>query len=135
MKRPVIACAGLLAGTVAFADNVAGVDRLLCATVEIIVCVEAADCYTVLASEVGVPDFVIVDVEEKLLSTTAASLERRTTPVTYVSRADGLIYLQGVDTGRAFSFVIEELTGRATVAVSRDGATVTVFGACTDAET
>jgi hypothetical protein len=135
MKRPVIACAGLMAGTVALADNVAGVDRLLCATLEIVVCVEAADCYTVLASEVGVPDFVVIDLDEKLVSTTQASLEYRTTPVANVNRADGLIYLQGIDLGRAFSFVIDEATGRVTVAVSRDGATVTVFGACTDAET
>lgn len=36
--------------------------------------------------------------------------------------------------GRAFSFVIDEATGHMTVAVSRDGLSVSVFGACTDAD-
>ena len=37
-----------------------------------------------------------------------------------------------MEDGRVFSFVIDEATGRMTVAVSRDGISVRVFGACTD---
>jgi hypothetical protein len=33
--------------------------------------------------------------------------------------------------GRAFSFVIVEKTGMASIAVAREGMTVSVFGACT----
>jgi hypothetical protein len=51
-----------------------------------------------------------------------------------VTKADGHVYLQGVDNGRAFSFLIDEETGRVTVAVSRDGLTVSMFGNCTTAE-
>lgn len=134
MHRIVIASAGLAASTAVLADNIAGVDRLLCAPGEIIVCVEADECYTALAAEVGVPDFVIIDLDRKVVSTTASSPEARSTPVANVNRADGVIYLQGVDVGRAFSFVIDEASGRVTVAVSRDGATVTLFGACTNAD-
>jgi hypothetical protein len=122
----------LLSGT-ALADNLEGVDRLLCATGEIILCVEGDECYTVLASDIGVPDFVVVDLGAKTLSTTEASQQNRSTPIANVSRSDGRIFLQGVERGRAFSFLIDEVTGRVTVAVSRDGATVSVFGACTTA--
>jgi len=134
MNRIVIASAGLAASTAVLADNIAGVDRLLCAPGEVIVCVEADECYSGLAADVGVPDFVIIDLDRKVVSTTASSPEPRSTPVANVNRADGFIYLQGVDLGRAFSFVIDEETGRVTVAVSRDGATVTLFGACTNAD-
>ena len=134
MNRIVIASAGLAATTAVLADNIAGVDRLLCAPGEVVVCVEADECYTALASEVGVPDFVIIDLDKKMVSTTASSAEARSTPVANVNRADGVIYLQGIDVGRAFSFIIDEETGRVTVAVSRDGATVTLFGACTSAD-
>jgi hypothetical protein len=65
---------------------------------------------------------------------TKASQENRTSPITTLSRTDGNIFLQGIEGGRAFSFVIDEETGRVTVAVSRDGLTVTVFGACTDTD-
>ncbi len=35
--------------------------------------------------------------------------------------------------GRAFSFVVVEETGMVSIAVARDGVTVSVFGACTPA--
>lgn len=134
MKRTVVAAAGLMVSGVAFADNLQGVDRLLCAVGEVVACVEASDCYPIHPSEVDVPEFVIVDVKGKLLSTTKASERNRQTAVQTVHRADGYIYLQGIDLGRAFSFVIDEATGHVTVAVSRDGVSVTVFGVCTNAD-
>jgi hypothetical protein len=134
MARFVLAMAGLLVGGAAAADNLAGVDRFLCATAQVIVCVEDGECFTVPPAEVDVPEFVIFDVRNKALSTTQASGLNRTTAVASVTRADGFIYMQGVDTGRAFSFVVNEATGHITAAVSRDGAAVSVFGACTDAD-
>jgi hypothetical protein len=134
MRRSIIASAGLLIGGTVAADNLTGVDRMLCATGELTVCIEGDDCYAIQPSEVDVPQFVIVDVKAKTLSTTKASARQRTTAIQSVSRADGLIYLQGVDNGRAFSFVVDEEIGRLTVAVSRDGVTVTMFGNCTTAE-
>ena len=134
MKRCLIACLGLLPGPVALADSVAGIDRLLCATGRIVLCFEDGECYPVLAGEADVPPFVVIDLEERLMSTTRASSENRTTAINSVVREDGVLYLQGVELGRAFSFLIDEASGRVTVAVSRDGFSVTVFGACTDAD-
>jgi len=48
-----------------------------------------------------------------------------------LERDGGLIFIQGVEMGRAFSFVISESTGMLSVAVARDGKNVSVFGACT----
>jgi len=133
MKRLVVASVGLFGG-IAAADDLRGVDRLLCAAAEVTVCGEGIDCFTVPSWEIGVPEFIVVDIKGKMLSTTKASQENRTTPITALSRADGNIYLQGIEAGRAFSFVIHEETGLVTVAVSRDGLTVSVFGVCTDAD-
>ena len=41
------------------------------------------------------------------------------------------IVIQGFERGRAFGFVIEEASGQASVAVAREGVTVSVFGVCT----
>ena len=65
------------------------------------------------------------------MSTTATSGENRMTPIRGVTREGGEIVLQGFEAGRAFSFVIEEETGMASVAIAREGMTVSVFGACT----
>jgi hypothetical protein len=134
MKRTVVASASLLVGGAALADNLQGADRLLCAVGPITICIEDADCYSAHAAELGVPDFVILDLKNKKMQTTKASEENRTTPFATVSRTGGAIYLQGIESGRAFSFVINEATGRLVVAVSRDGASVTAFGTCTNAK-
>ena len=134
MKRSMVASVGLLASGVALADNVEGADRLLCAPEQIMICVEEADCYPAHASDLGVPDFVIVDLKNKKMQTTKSSEQTRTTAFSSVSRNGGKIFLQGVENGRAFSFVINEITGSLTVALSRDGVAVSVFGSCTNAK-
>jgi hypothetical protein len=84
--------------------------------------------------ELGVPDFVVIDTKKMTISTTKSSDQNRSTSFNSVVKSDGLIYLQGMEGERAFSFVIDEATGRMTVAVSRDGLSVSVFGACTDTD-
>jgi len=134
MKRSMVASVGLLASGVALADNVEGADRLLCAPEQIMICVEEADCYPAHASDLGVPDFVIVDLKNKKMQTTKSSEQTRTTAFSSMSRSGGKIFLQGVENGRAFSFVINEITGSLTVALSRDGVAVAAFGSCTNAK-
>ena len=43
------------------------------------------------------------------------------TPIRTLERDNGLIFLQGFEMGRAFSFVIAEETGMASFAVAREG--------------
>ena len=134
MRHIYLACVGLIAAGVADAENLAGVDELICATGQAKVCLETGDCYSATSWELALPDFVVVDLGKKLISTTKSSLENRSTEVTIVETEEGVIYLQGIDRGRAFSFVIDEATGRMTAAISRDGLSVTVFGACTSTD-
>jgi hypothetical protein len=42
--------------------------------------------------------------------------------------------LQGVENNRAYSILIEEDSGLLSAAIARDGITMSVFGACTDAD-
>jgi hypothetical protein len=133
MKKLAMVFAGMLSVTVVQADNVEGIDKMICAAAQVQICIENDACYSATPAELGVPDFVVIDVKKKVISTTNASVENRSTKFASVVRSEGLIYLQGIEGGRAFSFVIDEATGRMTVAVSRDGLSVSVFGACTDA--
>jgi len=115
----------------ALADDLHGVDRILCTSVSATICTVDGDCETDLPYNWNIPQFIEIDLTRKMLSTTKASGENRQTPATSLQRADGWIYLQGVEGGRAFSFVIDETTGLVSVAVARKGLTVSVFGACT----
>ncbi len=131
MRKLAIACTGLLASSMALAENLEGADDLLCAAGQVQVCFENGDCFSVAPWELSMPDFVVIDTQEKTVSTTKASGQNRSSPFTSVERSGGKIYLQGLESERAFSFVIEEYTGTMTVAVARDGFSVTVFGVCT----
>ena len=131
MKKLAILLAGAAIGGMASADGVVDVDEMVCATGQVQICLESDTCYAASAMELAIPDFVVIDTKARKISTTRASGEDRSTAFTSFSRADGVVFFQGMESGRAFSFVIDEATGRMTVAVSRDGMTVTVFGACT----
>jgi hypothetical protein len=134
MKKLMMAFAGLLTSGLALADDIRGVDEIICAATQVQICIENDTCYATTPSDLDVPNFVVINTKKKTISTTEASDLNRSTAFTSVVRADGLIYLQGIEGGRAFSFVIDEATGLMTVAVSRDGFAVSVFGACTDTD-
>ena len=133
MKKLLIAGLGLAVFAPVAAEDVTGVTRMICAAGQAQICLETGECYAAMPFELGVPDFVIIDTKKGTISTTKASGLNRSTEFAKSDRKEGLIHLQGVEGGRAFSFVIHEQTGRMTAAIARDGLSVTVFGACTAA--
>ena len=134
MKNLLVAGLGLAVSAPVAAEDVTGVTRMVCSSGQAQICLETGECYAATPFELAVPDFVIIDTKKGVISTTKASGLNRSTEFTKSERKDGLIYLQGVEGGRAFSFVIHEATGRMTAAIARDGLSVTVFGACTAAD-
>jgi hypothetical protein len=131
MKKLLVTALGLAVSATVAAEDVTGVDRMVCAAGQAQICLETGECYAATPWELSVPDFVIIDTKKGVISTTKASGEDRSTTFTRSDRKQGLITLQGVESARAFSFVIHEATGRMTAAIARDGLSVTVFGACT----
>lgn len=134
IKRLCGALAGFVAGLsagIAMADDLTGEDRFLCAPASVLVCLDDGTCDSVTPWELNIPQFIHVDLDDKRLSTTEASGENRQTVVDTALRENGRIVLQGFEGGRAYSFLIDEVTGYLTAAVARDDLTVTVFGACT----
>jgi len=115
----------------AAADDLKGAQSLLCTPLEATLCSDDADCVSESPWDLNIPQFVEIDLKAKRMSTTKASGEDRSTPMRTVEREDGVIYIQGIEGGRAFSFVISESTGALYVAVARDGKSVSIFGACT----
>lgn len=133
MNRFLLFGAGLFVAVSAWGEDVTDADRLLCSVSRVVLCAETGECYDMEPWEADLPQFVIVDTGKKLISTTRASSRPRSTPIRTFMREDGQLFLQGHEAGRAFSFVIDEATGIVTVSVARDGISVSVFGACTDA--
>lgn len=116
--------------SISAADDLTGQDRMLCTAVEATRCMESGSCTSELPWNLNIPQFIEIDLKAKTFSTTKASAENRATPIRSVAREEGLIILQGYEAGRAFRFVIHAESGMASVAVARDGLTVSIFGAC-----
>jgi hypothetical protein len=127
----ILALAALGAAAVLRGDDVAGKDRILCTAVQATQCTPDGQCKNALPWELNIPQFLEIDLKNKTATTTKASGENRSSPIGDVSREGGLIVFQGVQNGRAFSFVISEASGMASIAVAREDLTVSIFGACT----
>jgi hypothetical protein len=112
-------------------DDLTGQDHILCTAVQATKCTADGDCTSEPPWNLNIPQFLEVNLKDRKVSTTPASGENRATPIKSLERENGLILLQGTEGGRAFSFVIVENTGMASIAVARDALTVSVFGACT----
>jgi len=115
----------------AVADDLTGADKVLCTAIEATRCSVDDECWTGLPSSFNIPQFIEIDFKEKQVATTAASGENRATPFKNLERKDGVTYLQGVEGGRAFSFVIHDATGSLSVAVATELGATLIFGACT----
>jgi hypothetical protein len=113
------------------ADDIRGHDAILCTAVSAMLCTDDGDCAVEQPWTLNIPQFLELNLKDKVVSTTKASGENRSTPLRTILREDGVLFIQGVEQGRAFSFVIKEETGMLSAAVARDGKTVSVFGACT----
>ena len=104
---------------------------LLCAASEVLECEAGAECHRGDAESVNLPLFVTIDVPRKVLSTTEAAAEQRTTPIRHVERLGGHLTLQGGEGGRAWGLIIAQDTGKLTATVTDDRLGFVIFGACT----
>ena len=111
------------------ADDLRGADKLLCTAVQATRCSADDECRSGPPWNWNIPQFIEVDLKKKKLA--AASGENRVTPIKNLERNDDVLYLQGVEGGGAFSFVIDEATGSLSVAVATQAGTTMVLGACT----
>ena len=118
MKPIVLISAFTLVASAAFADNIENTDRILCSTSRIIVCFEDGECIDAHPWELNIPQFVVIDAKKMTLSTTKSSGENRSTPIRTLQRDNGKLILQGIEQGRAFGFVIDEVSGLLTASSS-----------------
>ena len=136
MKRLAIAAFGLVGLALvgpAWADDLTGVDRFICSAGSVSACCDDGQCASGTAAELGVPQFMEFDLTQKRVSTTKASGLNRSTAIDNLKRENGIIVMQGVENGRAYSFVVDEKQGTlsATVAVQEAGCNIIGFGTCT----
>ncbi len=114
-----LAVTALLVAAPLPADDLTGAERFLCTAVQVKACYDDGECLIVPPWELNIPQFIEVDLEARTLATTEASGQNRSTRIKNLERHAGQLVLQGFENGRAFSFLITEETGMASIAVAQ----------------
>jgi len=115
---------------VALASDFDGSEKLRCVPTDATECSGAGECKRVTVEEINIPRWITVDFKKKQLGGTDSDGEGETTPVENVRTADGQTILQGAESGRAWSMVIDQMTGDMTIAIAGDETGFVLFGVC-----
>ena len=121
-----------------FAGDFDGTKPLLSAVIKVFECSENGDCKQVTPENVGMPQFFIIDMNEKKIFPTKASGIRNISKIENVERVDGKLILQGAEDGQmdvrdgtGWTIAISEETGKMVMTASGDQVGFVAFGACT----
>ena len=115
---------------VSLAADFDGSKKLRCVPTDATECSGAGKCERVMVEEINIPQWITVDFKKKTLSGTDSDGEEETTAIENVRTADGQTILQGAEGGRAWSIVIDQMTGDMTIAIAGDETGFVLFGVC-----
>lgn len=109
---------------------------ILCASLEVLECVDGEGCEGVRPEEVSAPTFMRINVKKKEVS---ASVERPPTRIDHIEEVENRLVMQGVEDGRedeidgaGWTISIDKSTARMVATVTVDQAAIVIFGACTE---
>jgi hypothetical protein len=103
-----------------------GTRPFICSVIDANDCALGIACVHELAEDVNLPQFIKVDFDGKTIGARG-----RTTPIQSSMRANGMLFIQGVQGKRAYSITVTEDTGSFVGTVAGDGEAFAVFGSCT----
>jgi hypothetical protein len=113
----------------------AGLDSskpLLCATIDAIECGGLpAECYVGTAETVNLAQFVRIDLQGKKIEAVRQGGKSLSSTIMNHKRENGKLVLQGIESGRGWSLVIVEETGKMSATIAGDQVGFVVFGNCT----
>ena len=115
----------------ALAQGIGDADPLICAPIKAVLCEAGASCLEGDERTLNIPSFVRISLADKTLWGTRPNGESLQTVIVSSTRDEGVLLLQGVENGRAWSMAITEATGRMVLTASGDDVAFVVFGACT----
>lgn len=115
----------------AWGDSLAGSDEFICAAGHVTVCAYDGSCENTSTADMGIPQFLVVDLKNRKMRTTQASGANRTSDISSQVREGGKVLFQGAQDGRALSANVSEESGDAAIAIVLDSAIIGVFAACT----
>ena len=122
----------------ATAGDFDGSKELMCACMRVIECGPDGQCKEVSAEDIGIPQFLRINFEQKTISAPQWGENQPPSPIENLEHIDGKLILQGAEDGikdlrdgLGWSMAISEETGKMVLTGSGDQMGLVVFGVCT----
>ena len=134
MQKSIAVCAMILSATVAVsvkAKDISNAQNLICAPMIAHQCIEQEKCSSGTPESVDIPQFFRIDLKKRIAIGEDASNQQRISKISNVENSEQTLILQGTQSGRAWSAVIDKATGKMVVTSSANDIAIAVFGACT----
>jgi hypothetical protein len=108
-----------------------GSKPILCASLDVLECVDGRDCEMVAAESVDAPQFIKIDLKHRELQLDRSG-KPESTQLRNRENLNGRLILQGVgtETGLGWTFSVDEETGRFVATSAGDEVAFIIFGAC-----
>jgi len=129
--RLLVIALGVAASGSATASDFDGSRNLLCAPTDAIQCEGAGECSRKEVELLNMAKFLYVDFKAKTLKgTIEGATSEETSSIQTVQKLDGGTLIQGAESGRGWSLVVDKGTGDMTLAIAGDDIAFVLFGVC-----
>ena len=129
LTQLLVVCVMLSANICLAAYDTSQNDKLLCAFTEVIECNALGECLEVLPENVGLPDFVLIDLTNKQLQE-LKSEGVRTSQIDVISNVDGKTILGGLENNHGWSAILSDENSFLSATISDELAGFVLFGTC-----
>ena len=130
--------AGVLSGlTIAAVSSVSAAGKLdlsknlICATINVVGCVDGGVCVKGQAKEFDLPQFIVVDADKQLVRATDETGHKEVSPVKNRVNSESELILQGAEDGKGWSIVINQDNGDMSATLAGKEVSFMAFGVCT----
>jgi len=121
----------LVAGTANAGGAFDGSTNFICATIDVVGCVDASQCTNGQARVFDLPEFMDVDFEKNVIHVSYdANTNEAESPINNHVVSDGQLVLQGFENGHGWSMSVNQKTGRMSIASVGGELSYMIFGAC-----
>jgi len=122
----------MIASASLLAADFDGTKPMLCASLDVLECVDGRSCEAVAADAVDAPQFITVDLKNNTLKLDSSG-RPQSAELRNRENLNGRLVVQGVgaETGLGWTFSVDQETGRFVVSASGDEVAFIIFGACT----
>lgn len=115
----------------AYAGELDGSSNVVCATTDVVGCVDGPGCLQGHARTFELPEFMFIDFQQKVVRATRESGHKEVSPIKNLEQTGTQLILQGVENGHGWTISIDQKNGRMTTIASGQDLGFIIFGACT----